>query len=122
MEKEPIAWQIILMIISALGLVLWGLVQLTLSTINKRLTQIEILVHEFVTFKAVHDKTHEQVDTKIDDLKHRVHEHDDIIEDLDKKIEDHDKKIDNLSQQIKQNKQQTFKKQTTRRRGEKDIT
>lgn len=107
MEKEPIAWQIILMIISALGLLLWGLVQLTLTTINKRLTQIEILVHEFGTFKAVHDKTHEHIDTTINDIKHRVDEHDDLIE-------EHDKKIDNLTQQIKQSKSQILKKTTTR--------
>jgi peptidoglycan hydrolase CwlO-like protein len=121
MSLEPIALQIILMITSALGLILWGIVQFTLNTINKRLSQIEIFVQEFVTYKAVHDKIHEQADIKFDDLKFRVDEHDDIIEDHEKKIDDHTKKIDNLSQQIKQNKEQTIRKITSRRKSEKDI-
>jgi hypothetical protein len=121
MSSEPIALQIILMITSALGLILWGIVQFTLNTINKRLSQIEIFVQEFVTYKAVHDKIHEQFDVQFDDLKLRIDKHDDIIEDHERKIDDHTQKIDNLSQQIKQNKQQILTKPTTRRRSEKDI-
>ena len=115
MGTEPIALQIILMITSALGLILWGLVQFTLGIMNKRLTHIETHVQEFVTFRAVHDKTHDQIDTQIDDLQHKVDEHDDIIEVHEKKIEEHDVKINNLSEQIKQNKQPS-----TRRRNDKD--
>lgn len=120
MEHEPIAWQTILLIISALGLVLWGFVQLTLNGILKRLTQIEILTQEFVTYKAVHDKTHEHIDNKILGIEQRVDEHDEVLEEHNEVLKDHDKKIDNLSQQIKTTKQQSFRK-TTRKRNEKDI-
>lgn len=121
MENEPMAWQVIIMIISALGIVLLSIIQITLKTTNKRLTQIEDSIQEFVTFKAVQTKVNEIINGQITQIDKKIDKHEDILQLHGKKIDEHTGKIYDLEEHLKLSASQPIKKQSIRRKIEKDI-